>query len=425
MRVFRFLSFAFLLGSASADEVVQRIIDHASAHPDGRAPVSFERAAYAGELRDLPIGVFDSGIGGLTVLEAILALDAFDNASLQPGADGVPDFAQERFVYLGDQANMPYGNYPTVGRTDYLRELILKDAVFLLGRRWHDGRAFRYDKPPVKAVVIACNTATAYGLEDLRAAFRAWGLPVIVVGVVEAGARGVLAAGDSGEAVGVLATVGTCASGAYPRLIEGTLGRAGRAVPVVAQHGSAALAGVIEGDPAFPQSVADCAAQEARALLETLRREQPGQKLGTLVLGCTHYPLARAELDAAFAALRADPAFAPLLADALAYVDPAEWTARELFRELARAGLRLKPGEAGRQQQHAFYLSVPNPDSSAIRRSADGGLERDFKYGRPAGELDREDTVNGPLRAESLPAVSRNLIEKRLPNVWQAMANEE
>lgn len=425
MRVFRFLSFAFLLGSASADEVVQRIIDHASAHPDGRAPVSFERAAYAGELRDLPIGVFDSGIGGLTVLEAILALDAFDNAGLQPGADGVPDFAQERFVYLGDQANMPYGNYPTVGRTDYLRELILKDAVFLLGRRWHDGRAFRYDKPPVKAVVIACNTATAYGLEDLRAAFRAWGLPVIVVGVVEAGARGVLAAGGSREAVGVLATVGTCASGAYPRLIEGTLGRAGRAVPVVAQHGSAALAGVIEGDPAFPQSVADCAAQEARALLETLRREQPGQKLGTLVLGCTHYPLARAELDAAFAALRADLAFAPLLADALAYVDPAEWTARELFRELARAGLCLKPGEAVRQQQHTFYLSVPNPDSSAIRRSADGGLERDFKYGRPAGELDREDTVNGPLRAESLPAVSRNLIEKRLPNVWQAMANEE
>jgi glutamate racemase len=425
MRALGFLCLPLLLGSAAADDaVLQRVVDHAASHADGRAAVSFERAAYEGHLRDLPIGVFDSGIGGLTVLEAILALDAFDNASLQPGADGVPDFAQERFVYLGDQANMPYGNYPAAGRTDYLRELILKDAVFLLGRRWHDGRSFRFDKPPVKAVVIACNTATAYGLEDLRAAFRAWGLPVILVGVVEAGARGVLAAGESREAVGVLATVGTCASGAYPRLIEGTLGRAGRAVPAVAQHGSAALAGVIEGDPAFMQSVADCAAQEARALLETLQRDLPGQKLGTLVLGCTHYPLARAELDAAFAALRADADFAPLLSERLAYVDPAEWTARELFRELARAGLRLKPGETCRMRGHAFYLSVPNPASTTIERAADGGLDRDFKYGRLPGQLEREDTVNVPLRVESLPSVGRNLIEKRLPQVWRAMTKD-
>ncbi len=425
MRALGFLCLSLLLSSAAADEVVQRVVDHAAAHADGLAPVSFEHAAYKDDLRDLPIGVFDSGIGGLTVLEAILSLDAFNNTNLQPGADGVPDFAQERFVYLGDQANMPYGNYPAAGRTDYLRELILKDAVFLLGRRWHDGRAFRFDKPPVKAVVIACNTATAYGLEDLRAAFRAWGLPVIVVGVVEAGARGVLAAGDRPEAVGVLATVGTCASGAYPRLIEGTLGRAGRAVPGIAQHGSAALAGIIEGDPAFTQSVADCAAQEARALLETLRRDQPGQKLGTLVLGCTHYPLARAELDAAFAALRADPAFAPLLSDRLAYVDPAEWTARELFRELARAGLRLKPGERGRLQEHAFYLSVAHPDGTDLKLAPDGGLDRDFKYGRLPGQLEREDTVNVPLRAEGLPAVGRKLIETRLPRVWRAMTKGE
>ena len=224
--------------------------------------------------------------------------------------------------------------------------------------------------------------------------------------------------------MGVLATVGTCASGAYPRLIEGALGRAGRALPGITQHGSAALAGVIEGDPAFSQSVADCTAQEARALLANLQREHPGQKLGTLVLGCTHYPLARAELDAAFAALRADSAYAPLLADPLAYVDPAEWTARELFRELARAGLRLKPGETGRQKQHAFYLSVPSPDSTTIRRSVDGGLERDFKHGRRPGELAREDTVNGPLHVESLPAVGRNLIEKRLPRVWRALTKD-
>ena len=100
-------------------------------------------AALEGDRSRLPIGVFDSGIGGLTVLEAILTLDTFNNRTLQPGADGVPDFAGERFVYFGDQANMPYGNYPQKGREIFLRELIVKDAVFLLGRRYHGGGAVK------------------------------------------------------------------------------------------------------------------------------------------------------------------------------------------------------------------------------------------------------------------------------------------
>ena len=113
------ISFLLLATSAfSAD-----LIEHARSHPDGKAAFSFDATAWqsADEMRRLPIGVFDSGIGGLTVLEALLTLDAFHNDTLQPGADGTPDFAQERFIYFGDQANMPYGNYSAVNRTDYLR----------------------------------------------------------------------------------------------------------------------------------------------------------------------------------------------------------------------------------------------------------------------------------------------------------------
>ena len=112
---------------------------HGKAHPQGDAAFSWDQDAYrkldASKLANLPIGVFDSGIGGLTVLEALLTADFFNNDTLQTGADGRPDFAGEHFLYLGDQANMPYGNYAAVGREDYLRELILKDAVFLLGKR--------------------------------------------------------------------------------------------------------------------------------------------------------------------------------------------------------------------------------------------------------------------------------------------------
>ena len=83
---------------------------------------------------NLPIGIFDSGTGGLAVLQQILQLDQFHNAThaAQPGGDGLPDFAAEQFVFLADQANMPYGNYPAVGKRSFLVQLILEDAIFLL-----------------------------------------------------------------------------------------------------------------------------------------------------------------------------------------------------------------------------------------------------------------------------------------------------
>jgi glutamate racemase len=418
MKMLVILTAAALACVASAKDLV----GHAAAHPDGRAAYAFEHGAFQKDLAALPVGVFDSGIGGLTVLEALLSLDVFHNDTLQPGGDGRPDFADERFQYFGDQANMPYGNYPAAGRTDYLRELIVKDAVFLLGRRWFDPatKTFRHDKPPVKALVIACNTATAYGIEDIRAALKAWDLPVFVVGVVEAGARGVQAAHREG-AVGVLATVGTCASGAYPKVIHQMLGLAGRALPVVTQQGSANLAGVIEGDPSFQETVAERCRLDVRALVEAHRKSGVTAPLSTLVLGCTHFPLVQPDIDAAFQALRREPGLAEFIAPRMEYVNPAEWTARELFRELARAGLRSAEGS---RLKDCFYLSIANPLRSDLPLTLDGGLDKEFKYSRLPGELGREDTVNVPMSLERIPETTRKLIESRLPQVWGRLKSE-
>ncbi len=413
-----FWSFTLITATHAAD-----LVSYVREHADGRSAFSLDAHAWdsAEDARQLPIGVFDSGIGGLTVLEAILKLDVFHNDTLEPGADGVPDFAQERFIYFGDQANMPYGNYSAVGRTDYLRELIVKDAVFLLGRRaW--AKEPHLEKPPVKAIVIACNTATAYGLEDIRAAVKAWKLPVIVVGVVEAGARGVLEAKSTGG-IGVLATVGTCASGAYPRTITSTLGLAGKSVPLIAQQGSATLAGAIEGDAAFPESVTAYALREARSLAEAYRALKPVKPLEAVVLGCTHYPLAEKEIDAAFSQLRLEPEWKDLIATQRIYVNPAEMTARELFRELAKAKLRLKAGESCVMPQEQFYLSVPNVTCAGVKLAADGSLDRDYKYTRLPGELEREDTKNVPLTPAMLPAPSARLLKERLLEVWKRLGN--
>lgn len=425
MRAPHFFLAAVLFGLTvtvrAGDPVVESIDIHLAAHRDGRAAHSFDPSGYTGDLSALPIGVFDSGIGGLTVLEAILTIDAFHNDTLKPGADGRPDFENERFLYLGDQANMPYGNYAKAGKTDYLRELILKDAIFLLGKRYRSEGEVHHDKPPVKALVIACNTATAYGLEDLKAAVKRWDLPVIVVGVVEAGARGLLETGSTG-AIGVMATVGTCDSGVYPRTIQGTLGLAGRGVATITQQGSPDLAAVIEGDPSRDKSVQEQVAIDVRQLVENHRASQPAgnaKSLSTIVLGCTHFPLVEREIDAAFASLSEDPVLAPYIAETRQYVDPAEWTARQLFRELATAKLRRRGAPAAAEKDRLF-LSVAHPTLSGDRLNPDRSLTDTYKYGRETGSFE-EDTIVVPMTRASLPAAGRKLVSEKLPAVWSRL----
>lgn len=176
----------------------------------------------------LPIGVFDSGTGGLTVLEVLLKADMVDNISGTLGADGVPDFAGEDFTYLADRANMPYGNYAAENKQDFFKELVVKDALFLLGDDYWTNPADKTKsgtKQQCKILVIACNTATAWGLQDIETLLGQSGTGVKVIGVINAGVNALydkIAKKGSTDslAVGVLATVGTIASNAYERTIN-------------------------------------------------------------------------------------------------------------------------------------------------------------------------------------------------------------
>ena len=410
----RFLLICLVTCVARAtDDPLASAIGHAKAHPQGDVPASFVAADYRGDLRDLPIGVFDSGVGGLTVLEALKAHDRHHNVTGADGADGVPDFAGERFVYFGDQANMPYGNYSAVGRTDFLRELILRDALFLLGRRQARG-----DKPPVKAIVIACNTATAYGLEDLRAAVKAWGIPVIVVGVVEAGAQGLAETAEGAQGgVAVLATVGTCASNAYPKAIAKVTGRP------VRQLGSASLAAAIEGDPSVKTPIRDIIRADVGAFLKSAAADDAAP-IDTLMLGCTHYPLVADEIAAAFAYWREQSdasgrkPYATLVAPKLKQVNPAAWTAESLWRSLRGAQMMAVARPKGGDQ---FFLSVANPAWKGVGLAADGTLTYEYKYGRSPGQVGREDTLNVPMTAEALPGATAGLVRERLPLTWRSL----
>ncbi|WP_251211946.1 glutamate racemase [Adlercreutzia murintestinalis] len=202
-----------------------------------------------------PIGVFDSGFGGLTVLAELIGQ--------MPGED---------IIFVGDSARCPYGPR----QLDEVRGFVLQICSWLVERG-------------CKLIIIACNTATAAGLQAAQRAF-----PVPIIGVVEPGARAAVHATHS-RAVGVIATRGTVASGAYERAIH---------------HLDAGIEVVSLATPPFVELVeqglqhrsgvepaADVAELFPYAAYGSLVRETlaPLRKLplDTLVLGCTHYPVIR------------------------------------------------------------------------------------------------------------------------------------
>ena len=236
-----------------------------------------------------PIGVFDSGVGGLTVL-----------SELQRRLAG------EATVYLGDNARTPYGPRPA----EEVQRFTSESVGWLLAQ-------------DIKLLVLACNTATARALPLVREAS-----PVPVIGVVRPGAVAAAAATRAGH-VGVIATVGTVESGAYPAAILD----ADPAV-VVSQQACPDLVPLVESghldDPATESAV--------RRYLDELRARD--SQIDTLLLGCTHYPLLRPLIERA-------------AGDGVAVVDSAFTTALATEDLLDALGARAPvPGDGGAPIPH-------------------------------------------------------------------------
>jgi glutamate racemase len=193
------------------------------------------------------IGIFDSGVGGLTVQKAII--------ERLPGADT---------VYLGDTARVPYGTKSPEVVTQYS----LRNARFLLGRE-------------VELLVVACNTASAVALPALREALR-----VPVLGVVEPGARAAARASTGGR-IGVIGTESTVASGAYQAAI-----RAARSDAEVVAQACPLFVPLAEEGWTEPED--EVVRAVARRYLAPFR----DGRVDALVLGCTHYPLLREAIAA-------------------------------------------------------------------------------------------------------------------------------
>ena len=190
--------------------------------------------------RDLPIGIFDSGVGGLTVYGALHA--------------ALPN---ERFVYLGDTARIPYGTKSLATVERYAVE----NSRFL-------------DKHGIKLLVVACNTASALALPAIRKS-----VSVDVIGVIEPGASAAVSASAKGR-IGVIATEATVQSGAYSKAIA----RLDRSVKVIETACPLFVSLTEEG---WAES------NEARSIAASYLEEIKKSQVDTLVMGCTHYPILR------------------------------------------------------------------------------------------------------------------------------------
>jgi glutamate racemase len=235
-----------------------------------------------------PIGIFDSGIGGLTVARAIF--------------EHLP---HESTVYFGDTARVPYG--PKSPET--VRRYSLEILRWLLDQR-------------VKAVVIACNTSTAHALETLQAES-----PVPVIGVIEPGARAA-AEQANGKPIGVIGTAGTIASNAYAKAIRGVRG------DVRVEQKACPLFVPLVEEGWFEHRAAALIAEEYLAPLA-------GAGVGSLVLGCTHYPLLR-------------PLLQRVMGSEVRLIDSGEETARVVASVVRERGLEAPKTATA---EHRFVVS--------------------------------------------------------------------
>jgi glutamate racemase len=233
----------------------------------------------------LPIGIFDSGVGGLTVYRALHA-----------------HLPNERFVYLGDTARVPYGTKSLATVERYAVE----NAQFLAARG-------------IKLLVVGCNTASALALPAIRRS-----LDLEVVGVIGPGARAAVA-NREGKRIGVIATESTVSSGAYTKAIQ-------KADPDAVVIEKACPLFVALAEEGWAEQ--DVARAVAETYLKAFR-----SSIDALVLGCTHYPILRDVIQQA-------------VGEQVKLIDSGEATACEVRTLLAEKGLARDSPGTGALERH-------------------------------------------------------------------------
>lgn len=269
--------------------------------------------------KNQPIGILDSGLGGLTVVKEI-----------------IKQLPNEQLIYVGDTARCPYGPRPA----DEVRRFTLEIVDFLLAQ-------------DVKSIVIACNTATAYALDAVREHAQ-----IPVIGVIRPGSIAAVEASGQGR-IGVIGTVGTISSGAYQDTLR-DLSLDDSCQAQVVGLACPTLVSLVEEDHLYSERDKQMIVAEALKPLQD-------QELDSLILGCTHYPLITDYIRQA-------------VGDDIKLISSAEETAKQLAGILADLGM-LNDGQAGAQDEagtsHNLYYTTG--DAEIFRQVGERWLDAEIE----------------------------------------------
>jgi glutamate racemase len=473
-----------LLCDHSAEAIVYFMRFFDPADSNGIDVAAMRKRQSAGAWADLPIGVFDSGTGGLAVLEELRKT--------------LPQ--NESCIFYADQANMPWGEYPTTAkRTDTLKEIMMSIYKWLLTDRYHiSSRMQTGPRKPVKAIVVACNTATAYSValarEVLTLGHLILALPEIpVYGIIDAGAEGALAHlaqhSIKNATIAVMATSGTVDSGAYPDAIQRLRKEQELDSVAVYQQAGIGLAGAIDqmneyidieasgfrdayqGPNAarFPQmidrnlwdrcnfscgphghamlvkkngpviedfqlnSVENYIRFSVVLLLEKMLQAGETRPLRVVVLGCTHYPYYLGTFVQVFREMRrlqvnGQYPYRSIISQDLIFIDPAANLAQTVARGLQQRHLLKNP--AAPDQLDQFFISTPRAGLSAdvfVHQDARLGFAASYKHGREVrdGKRIRPETVDDiarvPMGRSVVDEAVAKRLAKRVPHTFNAM----
>lgn len=438
---------------------------------------------YPEDISALPIGIFDCNVSGFEVVEKILTLDRFDNITGKSVPDGIPDFAGEDIQFLSDRANGPYGKYISAGNLDFLKELIVRNAVMMMGRECYNLAADDYRsgiKAPVKLLVVSSPVADIHGLTDINDLLEHSGTGVKAVGVIESGiSEAISAADEDGNlCVGVLFAPEGISSFEYESMIRKMAEKKGVAGKIqVFNQEAVGLDAAIKGDTSYVDpsatvsrfsyagpvtgisynnidlslfdrygfdtrnnallysngrqlsgvqlnSVENYVRFHLVSLVERHRRSGSRIPLSSIILADGSYAQVKDILEKVMRELynyRRGGVFLyrTTISPDFKFIDPAECAAVEAYSILRKDGNLALRGEKSRLVP---FITLPSGNLPQDVLNPDGSLKDEYKYGRKSGS-EEITTKMVPFAPRYVSPSVMNYIERNNPETYSLIRN--
>lgn len=357
--------------------------------------------AFPAQMDTLPIGIVIPEDEAYTMAPIFNFIDVFNNVTGKDTPDGIPDFAGENYQVLLDRANGPYADYIASHKENYLREIVVKNAIFLLSNKYYlksSDKVAKGEKSRCKIVILASISTGAYGYKDVEQMLKLSGTDIKVVGLVRSSIKSLFehlqqANTQDSVSVGVLGEEKAVES--YESLIESYQKQ------INYNHFIQIVHPAKDSLNLDTLSLIQKARIEIESILENLRQSPQSAPLKSIILTDANYLPLKKEMEEIIEDYRnviinGRNMYAWLIAPDFNFVYPLESAAKECYMALRDANLlAFNPDDS----KVELYISVPNYTVDTENLDENGNLKKEFLLGRQVGK-EEETTVVIPYKLD-------------------------